>query len=212
MDNRKIKFRFYHVPKTGGTSIFGMTSGWKNHKRADPRINHVRIRDIVPKDDEIAYTVVRNPYNRFVSAFYHLVDACDPNFFYKDAPVSDCNYLRDNNLSMTIFDNDPNKFLKALVDKTSKNHIVARKMFYHFDIFKSQMYWLGDSSGKLHSSIGIILRQETLRDDFEEYIAGPLGQTPNWPNDNKRITQETIPLTDKSKRIIERLYPRDFSL
>lgn len=208
------KVRFYHVPKTGGTSIFNMTTSWKNHKRAHPNHNHVKISKFPPKDNELAYAVTRHPYSRFISAFYHLVDACDDSFYYKNAKVSDCDWLTKHNINMKMFYNDPNEFLMALMFHKHPLHREARKLFFHFDIFKPQFYWLCDKKcRKIHESIKIILDQENLEDQFNEYIAKPLGENPNWPrgkSSNSRITREEIPLTEESKMIIQKLYPYDF--
>ena len=208
------KFRFYHIPKTGGTSIFGITRTWTNHKRAHPNHNHVRIIKTLPDPDDIAYAVTRHPYSRFSSAFYHVMDACNEKFFYRNAKVSDCDWLISKGFDnkLLVFNNDPNEFLYALMERSSPYHIMARTVFYHFDIFRPQFYWIGDPrTMRIHHSIKFILRQENLEHEFETMVAQPLGQVPEWDNSvNKRITADTIPLTDTSKGLLRKLYPLDF--
>ena len=92
--NPNIKIRFAHVPKSGGTAIFNMTQKWKNFKRLHPNHTHVKISKYPPKPDETGLTIIRHPYSRFLSAFYHMVDACNASFYYRNAPVSDCNTMK----------------------------------------------------------------------------------------------------------------------
>lgn len=217
MDN--LNYVFYHIPKTGGTSIFNITQSWKFHKRADRKHNHVRIIKVTPDESEgpvIAYAVTRCPYSRFASAFYHIVDSCNENFYYKNAKVSDCDWLQNKGIDkkLYVFNNDPNVFLHYLIDKKSEFHNLARVIYYHFDIFKSQFYWVGDpKTMKIHHSIKFLLDQKNLEDEFEIYVAKPLNEKAEWPRDkssNKRITQDFIPLTYYSKLSIQKLYPYDF--
>ena len=209
----KPRYRFYHLPKNGGTAIFNMTGPWARHKRAHPNRNHVRLRDYPPKEDETAYAVIRHPYSRFESAFYHLVDACDDSFYYKNATVSDCDWLEKKKISMTLFNNDPNEFLKAMQEKIHPYHRVAQAVWHHFDILKPQLYWVADSSRRaIDSRIKMFLRQENLEREFQK-IADSLGEYAMWPRGrsaNTRLTRRTIPLNDQSKAILRTLYKDDF--
>lgn len=213
MFNGKPKYRFYHLPKTGGTSIFNMTRNWENHNRAHPNYNHVKITDYPPNKDEISYAVTRHPYSRFLSAFYHMVDACKDDFYYKNAKVSDCDWLKKKKISMEIFDNDPNKFLAALQEKINPYHKVAQAIFYHFDIFKTQFYWISNSRGNaIDGRINKILHQENLEQEFEK-IAYSLGEYPQWPRgktSNSRLSRKNITLNDQSNAILRSLYRDDF--
>lgn len=212
MQKNSKNFVFYHIPKTGGTAIFNITSRWKNHRRACPDNNHVRISEIEPKADEVAYCVIRHPYSRFVSAFYHMVDACNDKFFYKNATVSDCEWLQNKRISMSIFKNDPNEFLFAMQEKIHPYHTIAQEIFYYFDIFKPQFFWIcNEKETGIDHRMKHFLRQETLEKDFKEQIAGNEGVS--WPNDsvaNKRISNDTKSLNDLSKAIIRNLYMNDF--
>jgi hypothetical protein len=207
------KYRFYHIPKNGGTAIFTMTQKWKNHKRAHPHKNHVKLIEYPPQPDEIAYTVIRHPYSRFTSAFYHLVDSCKDEFYYKHAKVSDCDWLQHKQISMDIFHNDPNVFLQALMEKIHPYHKEAQAIFHHFDILKPQFYWVSNLWGThIDTRLQKIIHQENLEREFQE-IADNLGEYTFWPRDrsaNTRLTQNTIPLNDQSKAIIRSIYYNDF--
>ena len=100
--NKTKKFIFYHVPKSGGTAIFNAIRNIKGIQRAHPNINHVKISKYPPNSNDIPFTVIRHPYSRFVSAFYHLKDACNTEFYYKNANVSDCEWLQNRKINMDI--------------------------------------------------------------------------------------------------------------
>lgn len=209
---KKPNYRFYHIPKSGGTSIFRLTQPWRNFKRAHKRKNHVCISYYPPKWDEIPLAIVRHPYTRFESAFYHLVDSCDDRFYYRYAKNSDCNTLQKMGLDNfgTIFKKDPNLFLKSLVTKIDSNHHYANKIFERFDIFKPQYYWLSDIFGvKVYPKLKLI-KYENMHEEINK-IAEELGESSKGLETvNRRITNTNIPLTEESKRILNQLYKKDF--
>lgn len=213
--HRSVKFKFYHIPKTGGTAIFNITSGWKNHSRASPDSNHVRISEVGPEPDDVCYCVIRHPYSRFMSAFYHIVDSCNDKFFYKNATVSDCEWLQNRQIKVSVFNNDPNEFLNAMNERIHPYHHLANTIFNHFDIFKSQFYWICNRQETgIDHRMRYFIRQENLETEFKVKVADVLGyHTIKWPKDgpaNKRISNNTKPLNDMSKAIIRNLYIKDF--
>ena len=213
MLDHNSKIRFYHVPKSGGTTIFNMTQNWKNFKRAHPRKNHVAISYYPPGIGEIGLAVIRHPYSRFISAFYHMVDSCNSNFYYRNAKQSDCETLKSMGVSDfgNLYNNDPNIFLEALDNKQNQLHYITKEIFNNFDIFKPQFYWLSDIfSLKIHPGIKIILNQESLESEFNT-IAQQIGQVPTWSQRiNSRLSQNEIPLSDHSKNILNKIYKQDF--
>lgn len=207
------KIKFYHVPKSGGTTVFKHITEWNNVKRAHPKNNHVRIWKYPPAPGEIGFTVLRHPYTRFESAFYHMVDSCDDRFYYRKASVSDCEELKKLNIDFDIFQHNPNYFLHNLITKTAPHYKEANKVYHHFSIFKPQFYWLSDFWRlNVHPGLKIFLNQENLTHEFNEF-AKSLGYPPplnNWERVNKRISTQNIPLTNMSKEIIQRVYQDDF--
>ena len=212
LDNN-TKIRFYHVPKSGGTTIFNMTQKWKNFKRAHPRKNHVPISYYPPKIGEIGLAVIRHPYSRFISAFYHMVDSCNPNFYYRNANNSDCETLKTMGIHDfgMLYNNDPNNFLSAMENRKNPLHYKTKKIFNRFDIFKPQFYWLSDIfSTRIHPGIKIILNQESLENEFN-IIAQQIGQVPTWSSRvNSRLSTNETPLTEHSKQVLRKLYEQDF--
>jgi hypothetical protein len=207
MNTNKKNYIFYHIPKTGGSTIYEVTKNWKNFKRADLYNNHVRVAFKPPPKGYIGVAIIRNPYDRFTSAFYHMVDSCSDDFFYKRAIESDCKSLND----MGVYDFgrmynfDPNVFL-ILLEEGDK---ITNKIFNKFSIFRTQYYWISSIFGGIHSRMKLIpYSRMTL--EFEQ-IALRLGETLDWSKSvNKRITNTSIPLTQDSKEIIKRLYKQDF--
>lgn len=199
---------FYHVPKTGGSTIYEVTRDWKNFKRAVSNKNHVQVSWNPPRMGHVGVAVVRDPYDRFISAFYHLVDCCNEEFYYKKAQVSDCVTLKKLGVKDfgEYFNNDPNVFL-TLLEQGDK---VAKKTFNKFDIFRPQYYWLKSQFGGIHSGIKVIINQKQLQQQFED-LADKINEQCDWNKSvNQRITNMGVSLNMESKKIIQKLYKNDF--
>jgi len=72
MINHEHKFLFLHLPKTGGTSINKFFNDKFDNNERDfghPYLSDYKCNNF---DDYFKFTVVRNPYDRLVSAFFYM--------------------------------------------------------------------------------------------------------------------------------------------
>lgn len=79
MINHEHKFLFLHLPKTGGTSINKfLNNKFKNNERdfGHPYLLEYTYDEKTDRysnlDDYFKFTIVRNPYDRLVSAFFYI--------------------------------------------------------------------------------------------------------------------------------------------
>jgi len=66
--NRSKKWGYLHIPKTGGTSISSVLTEIEGTKTI---IVHDSIRAFNNIEDYFIFTIVRNPFTRLASAFFH---------------------------------------------------------------------------------------------------------------------------------------------
>lgn len=73
------KVLFIHIPKTAGTSVLSCLN-----KSDDPKIKHLLLKNYHDKilENCFVFSVVRNPFDRFVSQWLYHTNF-DDNFFYK---------------------------------------------------------------------------------------------------------------------------------
>lgn len=186
---KKYNYIYIHIPKTGGNgilkSLFGQ--GGTGHKRLLDYYKYDKARF----NRSYKFTVVRHPYDRFVSAFYYL----------KSGGISDI---------------DVNVFKKALVEYDDVNEFIEElqvNSLLYFNVFnyihfKSQSFFL---SGEIFAkSIDFIGRQEEMGAAFDE-IKKHLDVDPSL---ELKRSNKTPPydkeLTDKSKRFLYMTYMEDF--
>ena len=132
--------RFLHIPKTGGCSFcstYEVETLW-----------HRSIRDIKPENCEKIITIVRNPYDRFVSAFYH----------YKNINHSVWR-ARDSDTKMHLF-KDPNDFIKHL----KNNDPIAIEEFKKIH-FLSIVEFLTKDDGTIYEYLEILIFEELFKNE-----------------------------------------------
>ena len=184
---------FLHIAKTGGTSIRSM---FVTKPRMIP-IRHLKQeRRIFPEDRVL--TIVRNPYDRFVSFYYWSQQYFHPDHWlrkFKD--INDCvDYFHTNKESLfRPMPNDYTGFSLAIV------------------FWQTQMHHLRDvEGGGISDSITDILRFETLESDWGAF-ASKHGFS-DLPHKNKSKLREdkhwSEELTDETITLINDLYSQDF--
>ena len=203
----KKKVVFYHVPKNAGTAIYNGYRNCPNFRRATEGLSdHVRISENPPAQDEVSFTVVRDPVDRFISIFYHLKNINDPRHgYHKSHNAHECEICsadENGHLDIHLF-NDVNEFADALHFSDNPRHDKAIEIFRK-PIFKSQTYWVGKDPK-------IILSQRNLKRDFNiiENITGCKMEWPEGVLANEGLTKK-VHLNDRTIAIIKDLYKEDY--
>ena len=164
---------FIHIPKSGGTSIGtwlgGLTLG-----------GHPRIEDFLPyKTNQVTFTVVRNPWDRVVSAYHYL--------FYTKKETIFQSYI---DKGIPSFE----KFIKNL------GTVTTEKVW--FNGLNSQCDWI-------RSGVDIILRFENLEEDFKQIqkITNDFRPLPHLNKSEHRQYREYF--TDETREIVEQAFKED---
>ena len=186
--NNKDKLIFIHIPKNAGISI---EEALFNKKIGHKSILQFESHDKKKCNKYFKFTVVRNPYDRLVSAFYFLKKG-------GRNPV-DKAWAENNLKGIEGF----NEFVFKLTNKK-----FAKKILNH-QHFRPQYKYLVNSKGNIN--IDFIMKFETLSSDFEQLI-----QQLNFRNiklshknkSNRKSWEEYY--EDGMELIVYNLYKRDF--
>jgi hypothetical protein len=183
------KFKFIHIPKTGGSSIEKIYDLQHTENLFIPKVTHCvagcwfapqhftqRMIDIFKPEssDWFSFTIVRNPYTKIISEYYYVNKV-------QNTPVKTFNEKD----FLHWFENDLLKF--------NLDHKLPQYFF-------------------LDSPVNMILRFEELEDDFHK-LNIRLGTTKTLIHDNKSsIDKNSIAkgLSTATKKIIYANFRKDF--
>lgn len=174
-----MKKTFLHIPKTAGTSVSNL-----------PNINHICHYKLDPHTSyDFVFTIVRNPFERFQSAFYHHMTLDSPDHYYKDV---------DTYSNLRLHYSDINSFVLGIINN-EKNAINA----FNYIHFKPQTDFLLNKNGIIDPRINLIIKYEDLHSHFPELKSFILNKTPSF---NK------TPMNQNTINFIKNFYKLDFDL
>ena len=137
----EYKTIFIHIPKTGGNSIYKALFSKESN-------GHIRWSQYQKKNRKkfqefFKFAVVRNPWDRLVSAFFYLKKGGMNSL--------DKKWAEDNIQEYKTFD----EFVKRWINQ---------KNIFSYAHFKPQSYWICDENNKI--MVDFIARIETIDEDF----------------------------------------------
>ena len=191
--NHEKKLIFIHIPKTAGTSIY-KSLGVKNISYQNKFLGHKRIENYKEQykkywDAYLKFTVVRNPIDRFISAykynkmkesFWHSINS---EKLPKNEHYEICNSLSINEYVSYLFKNSRNHKLHTL----------------------PQMWFIENKHKKIE--VDYIVKYENLNEDLKK-IGVNLTEKLNVSTIND---VNSILLTRKSKELLYRMYEVDYN-
>lgn len=188
--NDNLKTIFIHIPKNAGISIeeslFACKIGHKTIKQFEDF-------DKNKFEDYWKFTVVRNPYDRLVSAFFFLKAGGRNNI---DLKWSKKNLKNINNFENFVIELEKEEFRKSIL---SWQH------------FKPQYLYLLNNKEKI--DLDFIARIESIEQDFKtiKKHLGINGATLKHSNKSERKNW-TEYYNKKTKKIVYQIYKEDFEL
>lgn len=99
--NHKQKWGYIHIPKTGGTSL---TKLLQKQPHTEVITGHDSIRVFIPYSDYFIFTIVRNPFTRILSAYYHGMRKREYDYSFGNF-LKNTNYLNLTLLPQTFYVN-----------------------------------------------------------------------------------------------------------
>ena len=187
-NNSSKKFSFIHIPKTGGSSIQKLMENSNNKVRLHDHFSYTYKKSI-DNDPNIKFTIVRNPYDRLVSAFHYLKKGGANN----KTDLEFQKKLEKFHSFKDFINNFDNKLMYDIF------HFVPQ---YEYIVFNNNLM------------IDNILHLENINNEFKNFcLKYNLGEI-IFPNTNKSSHENyTIYIKDKNIRDkIYKLYEKDFNL
>jgi len=186
----KYKCIFVHIPKTAGKSI--LTVLLEQDSCGHIPVLDYRIFDRYKFETYFKFAFVRNPWDRFLSAYTYL----------KKGGISSYDKI----WSKTYLSNyeDFESFVLDLQDIT-----IAKKIIKGVH-FRPQYDFVCDY--KFNIKVNFIGKMENIDDDFE-YVANKLGKIVKIPHLNKSVHKDYRDLySHKMKQIVYNLYEKDIKI
>jgi len=188
--NHEKKLIFIHIPKTAGTSIY-KSLGVKDISYQNKLLGHESIENYKERyksywDIYLKFTVVRDPIDRFISAYKFI--RMRENFWYKDDPSPHIHYEICNSL-------DINQYILHLYN-APENHSLHTL---------PQIWFIENKYKKIE--VDYIAKYENLNDDLKK-IGVDLTERLNVSTINNI---NSIQLTKKSKKILYKMYEIDYN-
>ena len=187
--NDRLKCIFIHIPKCGGISIdealFGEKVGHKNYI-------DFKIYDTVRCLEYTKFTVVRDPIDRFISAFYFLKSGGRnvTDFAWAQEYLSRCE--------------EPEELIEAMRADSS-----LLDSIFKWQHFRPQYTFLLGELDQIE--MDYILRFNHLEDDFDELVRA-LGISARLPHANKTKSKavKQMALKHKSIEFLKKQYREDY--
>ncbi len=183
---------FVHIPKVAGSSIekaLYATKGKVSHQTAQEYKKY----DQLKFEKYFKFAFVRNPYDRFVSAYEYLRQGgrneYDKAWAEKHILVHD-------------------SFKSFVLSLNNEQH---RKEILSWMHFKPQYYFVCDEDKKI--LVDFIGRYENIKDDFK-YITKQLSLSATLPHENKTVQRKDYHhyYDEETIQVIYRVYQIDFEL
>lgn len=187
------RYIFFHINKTGGTSVehaLGYTKGTANSWKG----KHHKLKwykRVANKhhgfENYFKFTVVRNPWDRFLSLYKYRVKRNHPSFDGKIIPFKAW--------AKKIYNCKP-RFCKGFTQKDPKMFV------------KPQLNWITDASGNM--VVDFICRFENFQQDFNT-VCNKIGiPERNLPHKNKsKHKHYTEYYNDETIEIVAKKYKKD---
>jgi len=217
------RLHFVHVGKTGGTAIKQTLmrrrlAYWQEEKaEAAPETPHGRIQlhhhkftmADVPAEDKVFFCV-RDPIDRFMSAYYSRLHKGKPRFYYEWSEAE--------RKAFEAFPT-PQQLAMALTSRDEEERGRARsamRRIRHLGFMDRQL----GTPRQLRAQLGQIVyiaRQETLADDWEQIkvmlALPPEAELPSGPvRSHRRDASVDRTLDDDARRALREWYERDYRL
>jgi len=187
-------YMFVHIPKTGGISLINKLKGQSKvlgHNARSSSYKYLKDFDEKDRDNNVIFTIVRNPYDRLVSAFFYLNKGGINKFDEMDRQKYIAKYK--------------GNFKKFVMNSFKDKNIINQ---IHF---KPQYKWVCDDNNK--SLVDYILKFEDLQNDIYSLENNTQLKIGKLQHLNKTNHKHSLEYYDKEiKDVIYKFYKKDFKI